>query len=88
MGFQADLLLQERADAVSSDREISFNRRTVREGQLHAIACFPRLRQAMTELERTLRLQVSKQFQKFRAMNIEALDAGGRKGRDVDRLAN
>ena len=61
-------------DAVGSNREICFNGRTMSEGQLHATICFPGPRQAMIKVERAVRLRVGKQFQKFRAMNIVALD--------------
>jgi hypothetical protein len=73
-------------DAVGSNHEICVSGCAMREGQLHATICFPDLRQAVTKVERAVRLHVSKQFQKFGAMNIVALDTG-RARNGVDELA-
>jgi hypothetical protein len=59
----------------------------MREGQLHTTICFPGLRHAMVKVEHAVRLRVGKQFQKFRAMNIVALDAKRGPRRGVDALA-
>jgi hypothetical protein len=59
----------------------------MREGQLHATICFTDPTQAVTKAERPVCLRVSKQFQKYRAMNIVALDTGRGARNAVNELA-
>jgi hypothetical protein len=59
IGFQPDLSLHDRVDAVGSNHEICVNDRAMREGQLHATICFPDLRQAVTKVERSVWLRVA-----------------------------
>jgi hypothetical protein len=71
---------------VTSNHEIRFNGCTMREGQFHPTICFSDLTQAVTRVERAVRLCVGQQFQKFRTMNIVALDTRRGARRAVDQF--
>jgi hypothetical protein len=77
MGLQTDLSLQDGVDTVSTNHKVSFIGRSIREGQLHAIICFPGSRQAVTKMECAFWLRVGEQFLKFGAMHIVSLLGAG-----------
>src|SRR5215813_11549486 len=88
MGFQSDLALQSRVDAIGSNHEIRIDGRSVRKRQVHATICFGGGGQAMTQLERAFRQGSGEQLQKVRTMNIVARDTSGRARRRIASLTD